>query len=140
MFCSEACRDKAFKTFHRIECQIFSMFPVGKEDQISFSKWAALRTLLVATKQGQELDQIMNHPVYKSPLTKNFTWDQSKKFNSEDYSSAFCYGKRSKSNNFKNYDSEFSFSTFMTVAEWLYLLKHTLFFCEAEEKVKIKKI
>ncbi|KAK7588157.1 hypothetical protein V9T40_005402 [Parthenolecanium corni] len=134
MFCSEICRKNAFETFHRIECQIFSMFPIGKEDNISLNKWAAFRTLLVATKQGKELDQLMNHPVYKLPLATKFGRDLKEKFNSEDYSSVFYHGKRSRSNKLENYGSEFSLSVFVNVAKWLYLLRHTSFFGELEDK------
>lgn len=138
MFCSEICRKNAFETFHRIECQIFSMFPIGKEDNISLNKWAAFRTLLVATKQGKELDQLMNHPVYKLPLATKFGRDLKEKFNSEDYSSVFYHGKRSRSNKLENYGSEFSLSVFVNVAKWLYLLRHTSFFGELEDKKEVK--
>lgn len=52
--------------FHRIECPI--LINAFNSTEIVEKDWLALRLLLVATKQGKELETLMQHPVYKNPL------------------------------------------------------------------------
>lgn len=141
MFCSIRCRENAFEKFHRIECQIFSMLMDPDEEDVSMMTWATVRILLIATKQGQELDQMMSHPVYKFQLKKKCRPNPNEKLQLQDYSSIFYHGQFSCANKFKDFGSELSLNPFLAVARWMYFLKQTSYFGkEGKNQVKFNCI
>lgn len=136
MYCSTSCRENASEKFHRIECQIFSMLS-PEDEEVSLMTWAAFRVILVATKQGEKLDEMMNHPMYKFPLSNKIRHNVKSLFNSQDYSSVFYHGQFSGADSFKDFSSGFALNPLMSVTTWMYLLKHSSFFVESKSQVKI---
>lgn len=143
MFCSTRCRENAFALFHRVECQIVSKLASLEGDGL-LATWDPVRILLVITKQGEELDRIMNHPAYKHPLAKTFSPNLKERFNSQDLSSVLRCMRVTSCNNLDDFsfDNEFDLSKFRTVSLWLYFLKQSTFFGEQgqENQVKIQFI
>ncbi|XP_033215333.1 SET and MYND domain-containing protein 4-like [Belonocnema kinseyi] len=55
LYCSLKCRSEAFEKYHKIECQIANVrSPMGPQTTLF------LRTLLVATKQGEDFQEVYN--------------------------------------------------------------------------------
>lgn len=127
MFCSAHCRDKAYALFHRIECQIFSKLPADMVNEL-LKSWVNVRVLLVITKQGEELDQIMNHPAYKLPLAESFSHDVKKVFNSQEFSSVLAHGKSTCNNRFEDFNTKFKLPLFRSIMTVIYNLRHSSFF------------
>ncbi len=120
MFCGESCRENALNSFHRIECQVlplvFSSLKLGKIELL------ALRILIIASKQGKELANLFEHPLYQRPFAEKYS-DFKNKYSSDDYFSVHNlednYAKRSVNDLFQRS---------MAAAVLLHILKQSSFF------------
>lgn len=65
MYCSVGCRNDAYNRYHRIECAIL---PIAWDFGESELAWLSLRILLIATKQGEELETILKDPAFQEPM------------------------------------------------------------------------
>lgn len=81
MFCSIKCQDAALNNFHRVECQILPSFLKLK---LSEREILAVRMLLLATKQGQEMKEFMKDPDFSQPFVKRKV-ELNKKYNTKNY-------------------------------------------------------
>lgn len=82
MYCSQLCKEDAFKQYHQIECQMDLYFQALMKT-LPFNIRLTIRTFLVATKQGEDLEKLMQNSFFKNPMKKAID-PISKKFNSED--------------------------------------------------------
>lgn len=131
MFCGKHCREKAFKLFHRTECEILALVR-----SLEFSKMEllSLRILIIASNQGKELKSLMVHPLYSYPIMDKYinVYD---KFISEDY-----FSVHNLEDNFSKRSVQNSFSRSVVAAVLLHVLKQSSFFStlkRRERKVSI---
>lgn len=139
MFCGTRCRDNAFKLFHRIECQILCNLPTDEgKSLIHDDIWTVVRVLLVVTKQGEELDKIMNDPAYKLPFAKSFSHNVKKVFNAQDLSTVLGHSRVKDDQIGADFSSLLELSLFKSVFSWLYLLKQTTYFGDQITGIQVK--
>lgn len=81
LFCSEKCRQAAYDSYHRTECQMGALYWDGSKLCTIFY-CLALRTLLVGTEQGAKLGDLMKTLTFEDifgrtldPVNKPFTND-----------------------------------------------------------------
>lgn len=124
MYCGEHCRLEAYELYHRVECEI-AQLPKSIFDPADV---LALRTLLVGTKQGEDLRNLMKNPnlynlfeVKPWPVDQKYTWD---------------YESICNLNSFFNLQSDFSKIVFAPSrsAFMLQLLKQSSFFNASKEE------
>lgn len=78
MFCGQKCRAEALVSFHRVECQIM---PTLLRLQLEDKEMLALRMVLIATKQGEDLKSFTNYSFFETNETKQPTSAKKKKPN-----------------------------------------------------------
>lgn len=127
LFCSKSCLQKALNCFHRIECQILSL--VGYPVETSLN-WLAIRLLMMATKQGKEIEALMTHPVFKNPLKKP-TGEFPDRFESQDY-----YNIQNLEDHLDKKDNSSLLSAVFSVSIHVNILMNTSFLDELCEKNK----
>ena len=128
MFCSQRCRDDAMNRFHRTECSIL-IKAFKFMDEISEKYWLAIRLLLIVTKQGEELEMLMQHPVYKDPFS-NVPSSVPTTFDSKDFAHMFSLVTHVDKRPAGSWDDKLE----MAVG-FLYILKSASFFETSHTKV-----
>lgn len=81
MFCSERCRDEAFRLYHQIECQLLPTLVKLDIDKFGL---LSLRILMIASNQSKSLNELMRHPIYGQPICERYS-DFRDRFVSSDY-------------------------------------------------------
>lgn len=67
MYCSQRCLKDDFNRSHQIECQFYlHAYCLGLPLSSSFQ--LAIKTLIVVTKQGENLEKLMKDPLTENPL------------------------------------------------------------------------
>lgn len=127
MFCSQRCRDIAMNRFHRTECSI--LINAVNLTKVHEKDWLAVRLLLIATKQGEELGMLMQHPVYKNPFSNNFNCVPAT-FDSKDFANMFSMVNHLDKRPAGSWDDK------LEMAVWLlHLLKSSSFFGTSHAEV-----
>lgn len=122
MFCNNNCYQQALNLYHQTECKIL---PFLVSLKLSKMELLALRTLLIATKQGKELNNLHAHPDFKYPFMKKHL-DTNKTYISLDYISV-----HNLEDNFSKQSLSEMFRRAATTVVVLYALKHSSFFDES---------
>lgn len=100
--------------------------------------WCNIRTLLVLTKQGEELDKIMNHPAYKFPLAKTVSHNLKEKFDSLSLSSVLCHGRLTNDEkDLTDLSFGFNLSKFRLALMCVAVLKQTTFFDQQSKEDRV---
>lgn len=81
MYCSERCREESYNLYHRIECETLQLMTSA---EVSKYTYIVLRTVLIASKQGKELETLRTHPIYGKPFILP-DYIANKKYDSNDY-------------------------------------------------------
>ena len=71
MYCSEHCRKQAHNSYHRVECEMLSIeyrIPSTVRSSIEFTE---LRMLLIGSKQGTQLRNLMEKLTLRDILTED---------------------------------------------------------------------
>ena len=126
VFCSSECYEQALTNFHQMECEVLPYFIALKLNKMLL---LAARILIVATKQGEHLTHLYNHPVYKQPISTTRS-AVTNTYDSSEYVSVHNlednYAKRSVANLFRR-------ST--DAAVLLHTLKHSSFYAKANKEM-----
>lgn len=130
MFCGERCRNEALELYHRMECEyLFALRPlvVGQSN----IEVLTLRVLMKATKQGTKLCELMEHPIFSEPFTKN-GFDVNAKLLLDDYLTIHNH-----EDNFAKMPDMMQFKKAVTAAVLVDILKRTSFFDYAHREKNI---
>lgn len=119
MFCGDSCYQRALHLYHRTECGILS-FLVSLE--LGKMELLALRTLLIASDQGKELNNLRTHPVFGYPFAKR-RFDANQRYISHDYLSV-----HNLEDHFARRSIAELFRRSAAAVILLYALKHSSFF------------